>query len=212
MKILLYLTFVTFITSCSCQTNNNKYKKINEDYLTGKSRFEKKYISHFPDMIDDNFIDFNESLSPEFDMVRLTLINKISSNDINLLSKKYKNSIGIYSSSDTCLLVVNRFATRENYLNIEISDSERKLINRICYSNKYPIPNFWHNAFTDTKTDCRLPANFTIYVINSEAGVFLEKEKLSDGRFIPANWKHGYSYGIAISEKHEAVIYWVVMW
>ena len=29
---------------------------------------------------------------------------------------------------------------------------------------------------------------------------------------MPNNWKHGYSYGICISEEQNVIIYWVVMW
>lgn len=214
MRILLHFILIFFIKSCSSQTDNpiSKYCEINEDYLKGKSRFEKKYISHFPNNIDDNFIDFNESLSPKFDMIRFTLINKISNKDLRKIQKKYNESIGKYSASDSCLLVVNRFATLDKYINIEINDSEIELIDRECYSNKYPIPNFWHDKFTDLMTECNLPEDFTIYVINSESGIFLEERLLSDGRFMPGHWKHGYSYGFAFSEKRGAIIYWVVMW
>lgn len=217
MNIIICVLFFALIYSCSSQSDNaienDFFEKGNQMYDDGKARFKKKFISHFPDKIDkDKYLDFNESLSPEFDMVRLTLFNKASEKEIEKLKRKYKKSIGIYSSADSCLLVVNRFATMERNVNIKVNDSERKLIDRDCYEDKYPVPNFWHNQFTDLSTECNLSSDFTVYVIESESGIFLSKDKLSNGKYMPNEWNHGYSYGIAISEEQNVVIYWVVMW
>lgn len=203
------------IISCSNSRNNSSYfEKFNKDYIQRKAKYDDKYIAHFPkEIYRDTHLELNESVSPEFDMIRFTLFNKTNEKEIKKIKNKYKKSIGIYSAAENCLLIVNRFANSENNgINIKLSDAEKDLIDKNCYNRKYPIPNFWHNQFTTESTECRLPKDFTIFVIDAKPGIYLSEEKLSDGKFMPNNWKHGYSYGICISEEQNVIIYWVVMW
>ena len=198
------LLVIAIIASCSNNKQNSEYfEKINDDYQQGKARFNEEYVSHFPKEIEsDLFLEMNESVSPEFDIIRLTLFNKINEKEIKTLKKKYEKSIGIYSALENCLLVVNRFANSQNNgIITTLNDTEKELINKDCSIDKYPVPNFWNNQFTTEDTECKLPKDFTIFVIDAKAGIFLSEEKLSNGEFMNDKWKHGYSYGICISEE-----------
>ncbi len=214
MKAIAFLIIAT-VASCSNNNQNSMFlQEINKDYQKGMQRFNKEYVSHFPKEIDDDkFISWNESVSPEFDMIRLTLFNKTDEKELKKIRKKYEKSIGIYSASENCLLVVNRFANSQNNgIITTLNDTEKEMINKDCYVDKYPIPNFWHNQFSTESTECRLPEDFTIFVIDAKSGIYLPEDKLSNGKHMPDSWKHGYSYGICISEKQNVIIYWVVMW
>lgn len=212
MKILvkknIYLIiFITFYFSC-----NMTYKRGSKRFLDAKSTFEKEFVEHFPSEIDRDFA-WNESHSNKFDNFRLTFFMKASKDSILNLKKAYKKkSKAVYLASDSCLLIVNRFANNDNYGYLIFNDEHYKDINKQCYSDKLPIPNFWHNRYTTDSTDCKLPSDSEIYVIDGKKGEFKEKELLSKKGDMPMEWAHGVSYGVAISESRSIIIYWMVMW
>jgi hypothetical protein len=169
-------------------------------------------VSHFPSEIDGDF-EYNGSISPDFDNFRLTFIHKVNKDSISILKNRYKKkSKAVYSASDSCLFIVNRFMNNDNYGYLKIKDEHYKDINKECYSDKLPIPNFWHNRYTTDSTDCKLPPDSEIYVIDAKKGQFLKKELLSKRKDMPSEWKNGVSYGVAISESKNIIIYWTVMW
>jgi len=216
-KILLFLLIVSFIISCGLENSNERqddeyrfFRRANKDYLYSKSFFENDLVKHFPDSLSENYITYSESKSPEAGLIRLDLIcklNLIEYNHIKHISK------ALYLPSDTCLLIVNRFANRENYsFNIKINHKDSLKINNNCYQEKLPIPNFWYNDYTTNDTDCRLPKDFEIFVIDAKSGIFLDKKLLTDGRYMPNEWKNGFTRGVAISIKRNVIIYWLLIW
>lgn len=217
MKLSIFIIFVTILVGCNSNNNKSIENKISSDlnakYRNAKLFFGKDFVNHFPEKITKDNITFSEGFSPEFGNLELILIDKIvNSNLISLINEFKEKSIAIYDASDSCLLIVNRFATRNNYYNIELSDEDKLRVNSDCYSKNYPVPNFWHNDFTTEATQCKLPSDFNLYVIESKAGKYFDEKKLTDGRFMPEKWKNGYSKGVAISEERNVIIYWLVIW
>ncbi len=218
------LTIIVFIfsgfefQSCtnlpSPKKNNNKLtaeiRFINKGYEKAIRFFKKDYVSFFPKELDSNFVDFTDSFSPKMGEVGLYLTCKLTNN--NLTKYFAKNAIATYYPLDTCLLVVNRFAAKTNFYNIKISMKDKILINRSCYKNKYPIPNFYATKFSINSTACKLSKDFTIYVLDSRYGKYLNDSLLTDGRYMPANWSNGMSKGVAISKKKHIIIYWLTIW
>ena len=210
MKILIkkniyFIVIITLFFSCNNNTLFNKFLEL-------KKSFNKEFVSHFPSEIDRDF-EYNGSISPDFDNFRLTFIHKVNKDSILNLKNLYKKkSKATYSASDSCLLIANRFMNNDNYGYLKIKDEHYKDINRQCYADKLPIPNFWHNRYTTDSTDCKLPLDSEIYVIDAKKGEFKEKELLSKRKDMPLEWKHGVSYGIAISESKSVIVYWTVMW
>ena len=221
MKNILIITILSiFAVSCS---NTDKAKqdklselktaqllKVNEDYIKSKLFYQEDLVNHFPEKIDSNYITYTESVSPEAGLIRLDLICKLNSDkDDNFKD----NAIAIYSPLDECLLIANRFANDENYsYNIVLSQEDSLKIDLECYNDLYPIPNFWHNEYTTNSTECKLPEDFSIYVLDAKVGKFFEDKLLTDGKYMPAKWKNGYSKGVAVSEEKGVIIYWIIVW
>ncbi len=217
---LFALVTIIYLCCPSCQMDSKKVDrktnlnidltKVNNEFLKSKSFFTYEMVNHFPNSLDDNYITYTESVSPEIGLVRLDLISKF---ETSLKTNYDVESLAVYKASDTCLLVANRFANIENYsFNIVLSHKDSIKIDLECYNSKYPIPNFWHNDYTTNKTECKLPNDFTIYVLKSEPGKYLEVNLLSEGRYMPEKWKNGYSMGVAISKERKIIIYWVIIW
>lgn len=216
MKIGVLLVLVAFCTGCTC-TNKSVEERIisdlNAKYDNAKSFFGKDFTNHFPKRINEDNITFTDGLSPELGNLELILTNNIESNHSTELINSFKEkSIASYNAGDSCLLIVNRFARKEKFYAIELSESDKQLLNRDCYSNLLPIPNFWHNAFTTEDTYCRLPSDFKLFVLEAKAGKHFDRKYLTDGRFMPEKWKNGYSKGVAISKKRNVIIYWLLIW
>ncbi|NOX84506.1 MAG: hypothetical protein GXO86_00845, partial [Chlorobi bacterium] len=194
----LLIIFIMILYGCVSNNNNSSettmLKDLNKKYENDRAFFGEKLISYFPEKIDTSTITFTEGLSPKFGNLELLLFNKIDKNDLSDITENYeKKAIAAYHANDTCLLVVNKFVTKNNYYNLKAENFKKNQIYKTCYENKYPVPNFWHTDYTTDKTECRLPSDFIIYVLKSASGQFMKKELLTDGWFMPTKWKNGYS-------------------
>ena len=186
--------------------------EMNKKYNYAISFFGKPMTDHFPKKIESIDCSFTDSYSSELGNLELVLLCREEKDYLNYLIKEYeKSAIAEYKASDTCLLVVNRFVNSDRHYKIYPTQNELQLLEKDCYSNQNPIPNFWHNIFTSDSTECKLSEDFSIYVIEAKKGKYFE-EYLSDAWFMPEKWKHGYSKGVAISEENSAVIYWLIIW
>jgi hypothetical protein len=118
-----------------------------------------------------------------------------------------------YKSSDSCLLIINRFETLDTYKNFAIPPvKDSSQINKKCYRNQYPLPNFIEYYRPNKNSDLKLDNTFLIYVLEAGSGKYSEKYNLLPSPQMPDNWKNGYSKGIAISEQNKTIIYWSVIW
>jgi len=213
---ILNICFLAVILFVGCNDSKSQkqeqfiIKQIDKEYQERKTFFNKEFVNHFPARLDSNYITFTDCVSPEVGPLTLRLINKIDkSEDIN---KLIDGAIAKFVANDSCMLIINRFATRDRFYKIKLSNKEQKLINRNCYIGKIPIPNFWDSKIISDSTESRLPADFIIYVLDSKAGRFVSSDLLTDGSFMPDVWKNGFSKGIAVSKKRKIVIYWVDIW
>lgn len=219
-KLRFLLSIAMFICIC-CNSNTNRkehidpilLKDLNKKYLNDIKFFGYKFVDHFPKKVTAETIAFTENLSPEMGNLELMMINRTDSNDLLKLATNLKNkSIATFNAYDSCLFIVNRFARIDNFYDLKITDYESKIINNTCYSRLSPIPNFWHNNYTTDSTQCKLPTDFKIYVLDAKSGKYFDDKYLTDGRFMPEIWKNGYSKGIALSEKRNVIIYWLLIW
>ncbi len=217
MKRYIILVLLSIcIVGCAFNQNKSVDKQIlyelNKKYEKIKEFFGREMVNHFPEKVDSTNITFTEGLSPDLGNLEFISINKIGDKLPETIKYFQNKAIAIYNANDSCLLIVNRFANRNNYYKIKLSKSDFKLIDLNCYRNKFPVPNFWHNDFTTEKTYCRLPKDFKLYVLEAKSGQFFDKKYLTDGQFMPNEWKNGYSKGVAISKKRNVIIYWVIVW
>lgn len=219
MRQLLFLFIVFAIIGCNNGENNSQGSNskvlddLNLKYKDAKDFFGAEYTEHFPDKINENNITFTESYSPDVGNLELMVIDSIVSNEAySDIMKIGLQALSSYKSTDSCLLVVNRFVNNENFYKVQPPDEELKEIDNKCYNDKLPIPNFWHNKYTTDNTSCKLPSDFFIFVLESKAGKFKSDEYLTNGKQMPDNWKNGFSRGIAVSKKRSVVIYWLIIW
>ena len=74
-----------------------------------------------------------------------------------------------------------------------------------------PVPLFEIDEYKGN-TFSGLPEDFKIYVLDAKQGKYLEDKYLYDCSCLPEKWKHGYSKGVALSDKRKVIIYWVTVW
>lgn len=214
----LLILLLICIMACSCQNVHKTPHQLmledwNKKYSEQKSFFTPELTNHFPITLNESIVTFTENISPEMGSLELMVIDSIKNDSHVKLQKNLERvCIGKYNASDSCLLVVDRFLTKTKYYKVENTDYDKRLLDRPCYTGLYPIPNFWHNDFTTNETECKLPDDFVLYVIDAKQGKYLKEELLTSGWFMPKQWKNGYSKGLAMSRKRNIIIYWLVIW
>ena len=200
----VYIFLLINLTSCDDTRFNTHYSGT----LRG---FKTEFIDHFPLEIGKGKIYYNKNY--DYDVTKLFLHQKIANDQFFYLYDSIEiSSIANYNSSDSCLLVINMFTTTINYpKEKKATKNELELLNDKCLSNKSPVPNFWPLDI-DSTTRCKLPKGFELFVLEARSGVYWDEKYLLDGKYMPEDWKHGYSKGIAMNKGTLEVIYWFVIW
>jgi len=218
-QILLIIGLSITIFGCLNQTTPNDkqesrsqfIKEKNLKYNENKGFFEDKFVEHFPSKIDENYISFIAERATDYDVIRFELTERIDSNKIQSIKEKLsKQAIGNYKAQDSSLLVVNKGINKDNYYTWKKGYIETNSVKENI--NVYPIPNFWNNDFAESSTASNLQEHFTIYVLDSKPGKFIDSKELTDGYGLPQKWKNGFSKGIAVSEYENVIIYWLIIW
>lgn len=214
LNILIFIMFQ--LMSCGV-SNEEKAKRnslaaINLHYDTLINKFNKELVSHFPGRIDTNIKRIASRTGNTASSYHLFVVRKY--NKIESIYENYKNkALEMYDMQDTCLLIVNRYETDSNIYNINKNDIYFYEINKQCYKNKHPIPNFHKlkNCRNKEKQN-RLAEDFTIMILNSHKGEFKDIKMPEDTWYMPEGWEDGFSEGVAISKKRNILINWVVVW
>jgi len=209
-KIILRLLIISFIfASCNGQVVT---KKDNDSYNTARKEFDPIITSHFPkNLIKYPYTIVNNKNIRKNDVCFMLYNYEIDTLEIGSTLNKFK-FIASYASTDSCILMINKFETQYTYENrkdIKIEDTLS--LNKECYKNKYPIPNFSVFNHTDAG-DLKIENNFDIYVIDAKPGKHFKNFDLIPNPQMPLNWQNGYSKGIAINKKRKTIIYWGIIW
>lgn len=218
MKIkiaLLNLTAVLIFCAGCAQDNATSFKTDFDEY---KSHFDSHFIDHFPKDLFKSATYNNIFTSRDTTGNDLNLFfygYGINQNELDGISRQIKDkAIARYHAQDSCLLIINRFETKESkdsLLTPVISD--RNLINKKCYTDKYPIPNFVAYKEYNPKRALRLDDTFEIYVLEAKKVKNWGKQfGLGPDPQMPDQWKNGYSKGVAISMQKKTIVYWMVIW
>lgn len=206
---------VIILSSCKNNSNNKSYDSIyNIKYKEGLDLFNRDFVDHFPSTLDNEPLFFNYFTDTELDGYRVILIQKKKKQAIITFCDSIQGiALAKYHANDTCNLVVNQYTNKDNWhQQNKAPKGYKNYLERECYSDKYPIPNFWRNKFATESNTCKLPDDFEVYVLQAEQGVNFDKRYLTRGIYMPERWKHGYSKGVAISTKRNIIIYWFVVW
>jgi hypothetical protein len=212
---LIIISFLLASNGCSDKKSfNRKIIGVNEKYFEYKKQYDSNLINHFPaNLISiENFIISNTNTEKNDVGLFLFEYNLQDSEIKKLENRTIKSSLNIYSTKDLCLLKVNPFETietKEKFVPTNINDST--LINKPCYKNLLPIPNFIDFSIA-TKTKFWNDENFDIYVLEAKSGNHFKKFELMPNPQMPKEWENGYSKGIAINKEKKTVIYWSIIW
>ncbi len=203
--------------NCISQEGHDKdvnTKKINAKFQLYKSYYKPSFINHFPIDIQSLPVTITVDTNAIPDPIRFILSQELNKGEVDsVFNYLDKHSKAKYLANDKCLLVVDRFTTRENrHLTNKYKYVDKSIISRDCYKNKLPIPNFFDNDYFSNKTESRLPKDFTIYVLEAKSGKHWDDGHLTTGKYMPQEWKNGYSKGIAVSKKRNTAIYWFIIW
>ena len=215
--VILIILMMLNIFYIGCSPDPSINSKGEMYYQKYKKNFDRKFIDHFPAKGIQPGIsaDAFSSLEHKKNNISLMLYQYgMSIEGIQNLNNKFKKlAIAEYKSSDSCLLIVNRFETIETDENQKMPDINLSLLNNECYSNKYPIPNFVNYENYRKDRALRLDDSFTIYVLEAKkVDSWGTDFALEPAPQMPKNWKNGYSKGVAISHENHTVIYWTIIW
>jgi hypothetical protein len=207
MKEIFYISFITAIL-LGCNNNRENSNKKN-DYERTLNFFQDSLVNHFPNKEPKNMSQYMDTFcyhnTLSFRLVMYDMKNKIDS----VLKVNNAKAIGIYQSTDTCLLVINDYINTKN-CGDAFRAGESTFIEG-CSNDKYPVLNFWGDDIESNETRSKLPKDFVLYVLDSKVGIYSKKIKVEQSS-MPNYIKHGYSKGLAISKEKSIIIYWVIIW
>ncbi|MHC5310900.1 hypothetical protein ACYSNM_12720 [Myroides sp. LJL116] len=187
---------------------------MNESYIGFKNKFDSSLVDHFPEKLIRLGYSLSFMTDIRKDNIGLYLYQynvpkiEIDSLVTHLEKRDYLHK---YNSSEDCLLKVNPFETiesLESYDNIKLEEGIE--IERSCYADKLPIPNFV-DFQKEIEVDIWQEDEFDIYVFQAEKGIFYNGLEVASQQ-MPKEWGNGYSKGMAISKQHKIVMYWMVIW
>ncbi|MCF8355227.1 MAG: hypothetical protein K9H48_12320 [Melioribacteraceae bacterium] len=214
MKKLILLLLIISINSCYNNGDKARLNRFNNEYKESLSNFKHDFVSYFPKKLDEGFLELHDMKLTEYNNAFIYLMNRYEENVYDSIRAEITiRSIASYVAGDSCLLVINKYKTEENwYKKIRIDKSNRNLLRRDCKKEEFPVPNFYQTRFLDNTTPCKLPQDFRLFVLEAKRGKYWDDKYLYGSQNLPTDWKHGYSKGFAISDKRKIIIYWFSIW
>ncbi len=208
-NFFVIVPLMTFLFNACSQDKSN----LQLDYNQCKKNFNIKLIDHFPRYIHDaqNTVYTCKTNRRKNNFGLLLYEYGVDLDTVKSIVKSLKNNvIAKYTSSDSCLLIVNRFESKETINDNRIPDIG--IVDNVCYGDKFPIPNFVDYEAYNQLEALRLDKGFDLYVLKAEPASNPGHEGLKLDPQMPIKWKNGYSKGIAINTQKSIVIYWGIMW
>lgn len=227
-KIIIPVIIIFVISAC----HNNYYKRLQEEdnanYKKRLSYFCDSLVIHFPEKLklgnynSYNNIQYKDSLK--------RLLTEFSDSryfcEIHYDSIEYKEREKYYEQLKQKELSVNDnnlwlivddggepintpYYMNEQYSNFSLLDE--LIEHNKSIKNGYPVPFFEIEEYK-AKTLCNLNENFTLYILGYGTGKFLADGYLYECPYLPNEWKHGYSRGVAVNDKENIIIYWITVW
>lgn len=212
------IIFIFFFVLAGCKKelsfNDESMKKMNDSFVKYKDKFDSTFVDHFPKELKrmENSLSSMTDIRKDDIGIYLYQYNipktEIDSIVSYLSERGYRDK---YNSKEDCLFKVNPFETIESLESYDKPKLKEGIeIEKTCYSNKLPIPNFV-DFQKDSKIDIWEDDEFDIYVFEAEKGIFYKGLEIASEQ-MPKEWGNGYSKGMAISQQHKIVIYWMVIW
>lgn len=224
------IVFVLLLLSQGCNNSNSNKVKFSNYLSQGKENFLKSFqvtdiFSHFPESYDvyNTRVNLNQPACPPlYDC-------NAQYGDLLFIQKKEKNQIYSFHPDENDIIYKSDYFN-ENII-IDLTEL-KKVIYPVekCnkwFEEKFPLPYFESYDFglgqSKVKVEIADEAPYFIhtYVVPSDLQVFVFDAKPGDFWKESCNekrpealkeWQNGYSRGIAISEKEDLLVYWVMIW
>jgi hypothetical protein len=150
----------------------------------------------------------------EFEIIYLVRGYKCSDKeDKETLEKEITNKAidTFYSTDTTYFAICAEEDMRDGHDSIELKKELSKHANDKCILG---FTGVFHNHPTliYDKTNCKLPVDYKLYLLKYGDTFLLPKEYKTEWTVLPKTKRHGYSCGVAISDKNDSFIFWTVAW
>jgi len=221
-KIIIFCILIMYITACS-QNKKNVRNIFENDYKFKLSLFDSKLTNYFPKLLPEGVRTIsatylNETLGKYcFGVKYIFLAAYYPKEEFQANKQKFDLiSKAVYNPTDTTLLLVFSYADKTEiegkiYYNGEKPERQLLAKKNVTTATSLPIPLFEPDIYKGI-APYGLSEDFKMYVFDAKPGKFIKEEYLQECDCLPEKWKHGYSKGVALSEKQQIVIYWTIVW
>ncbi|RLD87936.1 MAG: hypothetical protein DRJ09_09295 [Bacteroidetes bacterium] len=195
--------------------------------------FEKNYqidglFDFVPELAKKN--TFGITGFPPPDSINCHYVNQNSY--VIIISNKSDYSEDLKKVFDKGVIYTTNYYIDSNFI-IDITELKRTLFPvakcNTYHKGKYPIPYFENYDFglgvkeilkkqfdgeprPRRHTVYNIPEDLKVYVIGARAGNFWKFDCKENRLETLGKWKHGYSKGVAVSDKYDRVVFWVIVW
>ena len=220
MRNLIILPLVVIVLTAACQNVDVK-KQIQERYKKSVQFFENDLVNHFPANLPDSC--WYSTTVPKTDTLKMfgfgvdKLFMTYALSQYKSIASDFKNLPStIYSANDNSLLLVFDYCDvmeieGRTYRDQEPPERQRLAKHNVTMASSLPVPLFEIDQYKGN-TMSGLPEDFKLYVLDAKPGKYIDDKYLQECECLPEKWKHGYSKGVALSDKKQVVIYWVAVW
>lgn len=207
---LLFLISIVLCTGC--------FYEGNFEYRSDLKKVPQELVDHFPKQITNGMAGiFVTNTDPTNDCIYYMLWEyKKHDFDKTFLDTINNKIIAKFGASDSNIVSIKRrtianwYPEREKVYKDEVRPEK-------FY---YPIPYFENDSTSEYRgnisdiysatSDSGLSKDFVFYVFGYKSGVYWPG--LGRQRYIPEEFKRGYSKGLAVNEKKRVIVYWFIIW
>ncbi len=221
-KITNYLSLVLLFFIFGCNTAIYK-QEMQKKYNKSLKFFPLYVVSHFPKEVSDNSwfqtdVPFNKRLADYCFAHNYLMFEKSYEKSSYLRQKEHYDSLALemfYTDLASNILIFSYCDSMkvdgEIYRNQESLERKNLAKHNLKEANGLPVPLFKIDRYKGN-TYSGLSNDFKIYILDAKQGKFLKDKYLYDCECLPKKWKHGFSKGVALSDKRKVIIYWVTVW
>lgn len=237
IKFVAFFFIIVLFEGCTTECTNKEilHNKLHEEFKIGLLEYTvlnpEEMLFHFPAIECGKDYFWRIRYLMPYHLINndgAYYLEKIPYKKIELVLSKFsfKDTI-VYNSADV-------FKIRHFLINDTASYSKFYQYDSLVLTN-YPIPTFYDVGFglgesfdyTDSTQyflpdsiltpivemdKSNIPDDLVVYIIDSKQGYFWKEKNRPPRPPLLRQWKHGYSQGIAVSEKEEIICYWFMIW
>lgn len=215
MKNIRIICLILLVGFISCRKHDNHDNHATLVYQKDLKQFPSYMVDFFPDTIAGIY-STAQTVDTTNKCIYYCYYDLEPKNTLNIEKSLEKKCLENYIASDTGLVTI----ISESIL--EWDDSKEVYHKTLLKNNTqyYPVPFFETENLErigvksgdifSNKNISGLSSDFVIYVLDSKSGIYWKGLKLN--KYMPDDWKNGYSKGVCINHKKGLTIYWLIIW